>query len=100
MLGPSNGYKIWPNYGQGATDNDGGFNGITMRYLGDANAHGYITSAVLAAAQANATQAWSVRVYPGYIMWDDWAASPPSGTSLYSWDASSGMAALFDIPTS
>jgi predicted alpha-1,6-mannanase (GH76 family) len=38
----SSGYNILPNYGQGANDNDGGFNGIVMRWINTANVHGYI----------------------------------------------------------
>jgi hypothetical protein len=98
----SGGYNILPNYGQGATDNDGGFNGIVMRWINTANAHGTIPSADLAAAKANITQAWSIREYssslPDYLMWDDWDADTPSSSSgaVYAWDCSSAMVGMLD----
>lgn len=95
----STGYNILPNYGQGATDNDGGFNGIAMRWISVANAHGSISTSVLNWAKANVDQAWSIRDSQE-LMWDDWAAQTPSTTgAVYSWDCSSAMVGMFDIPT-
>jgi hypothetical protein len=95
----SGGYNILPNYGQGATDNDGGYNGIVMRWINTANAHGSIPSADLAAAKANVTQAWSIREYssgdPYYLMWDNWAADT-NVSDAYSWDCSSALVGMLD----
>lgn len=97
--GTVGGYNILPNYGQGATDNDGGFNGIVMRWLNTANAHGYISSTVKAWAVANITQAWSIRQYssgdPYYLMWDNWM-SATQVTSAYSWDCSSALVGMLN----
>jgi hypothetical protein len=98
--GTVNGYNILPNYGQGATDNDGGFNGIVMRWLNTANAHGNINSTVQAWAEANITQAWSIREYssgdPYYLMWDNWM-SDTQVSSAYSWDCSSALVGMLDL---
>jgi len=95
----SGGYNIFPNYGQGATDNDGGYNGILMRWINVAHAHGSIPSADLAAAKANITQAWSIREYssgdPYYLMWDNWAADT-NVSEAYSWDCSSALVGMLD----
>jgi predicted alpha-1,6-mannanase (GH76 family) len=101
----SGGYNILPNYGQGATDNDGGYNGIVMRWINTANAHGSIPSADLAAAKANVTQAWSVReytsTYPDYLMWDNWETAPENNNAyilanVFSWDCSSALVGMLD----
>jgi hypothetical protein len=95
----SSGYNILPNYGQGANDNDGGYNGIVMRWINTANSHGSIPSADLAAAKANITQAWSIREYssslPDYLMWDDWVADTPD-SNVYAWDCSSAMVGMLN----
>ena len=93
---PSGGYNVLPDYGQGDLNNSG-FNGITMRWLGIANGHGLISSANLAAAQANLNQAWSERNGTTELIWNDWDAATPS-TGTYSWDDSSALAGLLDIP--
>jgi|ERR1017187_9636509 hypothetical protein len=97
--GTSGGYNILPNYGQGVHDNDGGFNGITMRWIGTANSHGAISSTVLAWARANVGQAWSIRYYPGYLMWNHWS-TPTNISQAYGWDCSSGLVGMLDIPPS
>lgn len=98
--GTVDGYNILPNYGQGATDNDGGFNGIVMRWLNTANAHGYISSTVQAWAETNITQAWSIREYssgdPYYLMWDNWM-SDTTVSSAYSWDCSSALVGMLNL---
>jgi len=94
--GASGGYNILPNYGQGNLNNSG-FNGILMRWIDTANVHGYISSAVVAAAQANIDQAWAERNGTTTLVWNDWEAPTPS-TGTYSWDDSAAMAGLLDIP--
>jgi predicted alpha-1,6-mannanase (GH76 family) len=94
--GTVGGYNILPNYGQGGTDG-GGFNGITLRWVGYAWAHGALTNpAILAWAQTNVGLAWSVRNASG-LSWNDWFAFTPSG-GLYSWDCSDTLAGMLDIP--
>ena len=93
------GYNLMPDYSNGETilnGNDNGFNGILMRGVGQANAAGYIPSAVMLAAQDNLNEAWSNRTADPLI-WDDWdAATGPS--PFYSWNDSSAMAGLLDLP--
>ena len=93
--GTYGGYNVLPDYGQGNGNNDG-FNGILMRWIGVANSHGLISSAVLAAAQANINAAWSFRNCCTTLVWNDWDLATPSST--YSWDDSAAMAGLLDIP--
>lgn len=94
--GTVGGYNILPNYGQGGTDGSG-FNGITLRWVGYALAHGVLTNpAILYWAQANVGLAWAVRNASG-LSWNDWfAVTPPSG--LYSWDCSNTLVGMLDIP--
>lgn len=92
----SGGYNVLPDYGQG-DQNNSGFNGIVMRWLGIANGHGLISSSNLAAAQANMNQAWSERNGTSELIWNDWDAATPS-TGTYSWDDSAALAGLLDIP--
>lgn len=94
--GTSGGYNVLPDYGQGNLNNSG-FNGITMRWLGVANVHGLIGSTNLAAAQANINQAWSERNGTTELVWNDWDATTPS-TGTYSWDDSSALAGMLDLP--
>jgi predicted alpha-1,6-mannanase (GH76 family) len=94
--GTAGGYNVLPDYGRSNGNNDG-FNGILMRYIGDANAHGYISTAVLDAAKANINQAWAERSGITTLVWNDWDASTPS-TGTYSWDDSAALAGLLDIP--
>ena len=90
------GYNILPNYGQGGTDG-GGFNGITLRWVGYAWANGALTNpAILSWAQTNVGLAWAVRNTSG-LSWNDWFAFTPSG-GLYSWDCSDTLAGMLDIP--
>jgi hypothetical protein len=97
--GTYDGYNILPNYGQGVENNDGGFNGIAMRWIGVANAKGYVSSTVLDWAQANVGHAWALSNSTG-LSWDDWVDQTPnsSGGAPYSWDCSDTAAGLFDIP--
>jgi predicted alpha-1,6-mannanase (GH76 family) len=94
--GTYDGYNILPNYGQGNL-NDSGFNGIPMRWIAIANGHGTVSSANLAAAQANINQAWSERNGTTTLVWNDWVAATPS-TGTYSWDDSAALAGLLDLP--
>lgn len=94
--GTSGGYNVLPDYGQG-DQNNSGFNGIVMRWLGIANGHSLISSANLAATQANINAAWSYRNGTSELIWNDWDAATPS-TGTYSWDDSSALAGLLDIP--
>jgi|CZKL01.1.fsa_nt_gi hypothetical protein len=94
--GTVGGYNILPNYGQGGTDGSG-FNGITLRWVGYAWAHGALTNpAILSWAQTNVGLAWAVRNASG-LSWNDWFAFTPSG-GLYSWDCSNTLAGMLDIP--
>lgn len=98
--GTYNGYNLLPNYGQGAPDNDGGFNGITLRWGGIASARGLMPSSYLPWAQANVGHAWSLRNSSG-LSWDAWNTQTPAnvnGGSPYSWDCSSTVVGLFDTP--
>ena len=93
------GYNLMPDYSNGGTiqnGNDNGFNGILMRGVGQANAAGYIPSAVILAAQDNLNEAWSNRNTDPVIT-DDWDAATPSSGN-YSWNDSSALAGLLDIP--
>ncbi len=78
-----------------------GQNGIALRGVGFALSSGYLHSRQLAWAQANVAAAWIVR-NSNDVMWNNWtpdtlsAVTPSSG--LYSWDCSSALAGMFDIP--
>lgn len=97
------GYLLPLYQAQAANDNDGGFNGIAMRWLGFAIASGYegaMGPGVVSWAQANVSQAWSERDSQE-LVWDDWGNPTPAASSsnhVYSWDCSSAMAGMFDIP--
>jgi predicted alpha-1,6-mannanase (GH76 family) len=95
--GAIGGYNIMPNYGQGGTDG-GGFNSITLRWIGYAYARGAISNSnVLSWAQANVGLAWAQRNSSG-LSWNNWSAPTPDGTALYSWDCSNTVAGMLDIP--
>lgn len=94
------GVNIMPDYSNHETilnGNDNGFNGILMRGVGFANGYGYIPAAILTDAQANLNQAWSERNGNNTLVWDDWDAATPT-TGNYSWNDSSALAGLLDIP--
>jgi|GEM_PF-3359023 len=95
--GAIGGVNIMPNYGQGGTDG-GGFNSITLRWIGYAYTHGAITNNdVLNWAQVNVGLAWALRNSAG-LTWNNWLAATPE-SSLYSWDCSNSLAGMLDIPT-
>jgi hypothetical protein len=90
------GYNILLEYDSIETGKDGGgFNGIAMRWIGNANSHGLISAAVLAWPQVNINQAWAERNSSGQS-WDNWMTSTPS-SGLYSWDCSSTLVGMLDI---
>jgi len=90
------GYNILPNYGQGGTDG-GGFNGITLRWVGYAWNQGALTNpSILSWAQTNVGLAWAVRNSSG-LSWNNWFAFTPSG-GLFSWDCSDTLVGMLDIP--
>jgi hypothetical protein len=93
--GTVGGVNILPNYGQGG--NDGGYNGIVMRWIGVANGHGNIPSNVMTWAQANINQAWAERNGSTTLSWDDWFTNTPA-TGTYSWDDSSTLSGMLDLP--
>lgn len=93
--GTVGGYNILPNYGQGNQDGSG-FNGIALRWVGNANAHGNVSSAVVAWARTNVTQAWAERNTSTNLIWNDWM-SPTTGTE-YAWDESDAVVGMLDIP--
>ena len=98
--GTYNGYNILPDYGQGDL-NDSGFNGILCRWLGIANGHGSISTAVLDAWQANTNAAWANRNGTTELIWNAWGTdsedkTPSTGT--YGWDDSSAVSCLVDTP--
>lgn len=99
-VGSSNGYNILPNYHQGGK-NDDGYNGIALRGVGYAIRHGVLHGLVLAWAQANVAAAWATRNSDD-VMWNNWTPDNPNAdtpaSGLYSWDCSSAMAGMFDIP--
>lgn len=98
--GMLDGYNMLPNYHQGG-NNDDGYNGIALRGVGFAIRHGILHETALAWAQANVATAWAIRNSDN-VMWNNWtpgnasADTPASG--LFSWDCSSAMAGMFDIP--
>ncbi len=94
--GTVGGYNILPNYGQGGTDG-GGFNGITLRWIGYALSQGALSNpAILSWAQTNVGLAWAVRNSSG-LSWNDWFAFTLAG-GLYSWDCADTLAGMLDIP--
>jgi hypothetical protein len=96
--GISGGYNILPNYGQGGTDG-GGFNGIALRWIGYAYAHGALSNiSILFWAQANVSLAWSQRNSQG-LSWNNWLSATPYG-GLYGWDSSDTVVGMQDIPNS
>jgi hypothetical protein len=94
----STGYNILPNYGQGNKDGSG-FNGIALRWLGVANAHGNLSSTALSWVQTNLDQAWNEQSSKG-IIWNDWEATTPTSPE-YCWDSSDALVGYFNFdPTS
>ncbi|MFT4113916.1 glycoside hydrolase family 76 protein [Silvibacterium sp.] len=94
--GAVGGYNIMPNYGQGGTDG-GGFNGITLRWIGYVYNHGgFTSSSILPWAQTNVGLAWAQRNSAG-LSWNDWLAAT-ADTGLYSWDCSDTLVGMLDIP--
>ncbi|GGH15480.1 glycoside hydrolase family 76 protein [Silvibacterium dinghuense] len=94
--GTVGGYNILPNYGQGGTDG-GGFNGITLRWIGYVYSHGgFTSSSVLPWAQTNVGLAWAQRNSAG-LSWNNWLAAT-ADTGLYSWDCSDTVVGMLDIP--
>ncbi len=86
----------------GVNNNNSGFNGIALRWLGFAYYSGYdavMGPGVVSWAQANVTKAWSMR-NGEELIWQDWNSPTPDNSTgkLYSWDCSSAMAGMFDIP--
>ena len=93
--GSLNGFNILPNYHPGGKNN-AGYNGIALRWIGAAAHRGWLTPPELAWAQANVGRAWAIRNATN-LTWNNWAnPTPPDG--LFSWDCSSAMSGLFDIP--
>ena len=91
------GYNILPNYGQGGTDG-GGFNGITLRWIGFAWVNGALSnSAILYWAQTNVGLAWATRNAAG-LSWNNWQSFTPVN-GLYSWDCSNTIVGMLNIPT-
>lgn len=100
--GTYNQRNILPNYGQSAADNDGGFNGITLRWTMYAYDNGYISKlgGYLPWAEANLDDAWAHR-NSQELMWDSWNDKTPNigeGSAVYSWDCSSAMVGMFNVP--
>ena len=100
-VGIYEGYNILPNYHQRGV-NDAGYNGIALRGVGYALAHGILHLRQLAWAQANVAAAWRIRNSDD-VMWNNWTpnttASDTPSSGLYSWDCSPAMAGMFDIPS-
>jgi hypothetical protein len=95
--GKVGGYNILPNYGQGGTDG-GGFNGITLRWIGFAWVNGALSnSAILYWAQTNVGLAWATRNTAG-LSWNNWQSFTPVA-GLFSWDCSNTVVGMLDIPT-
>jgi hypothetical protein len=89
------GFNILPDYHQGGKNN-AGYNGIALRWIGLAARSGSLTPAELAWAQANVSRAWNLRNASGLTS-NNWnSPTPPDG--LFSWDCSSAMVGLLDIP--
>jgi hypothetical protein len=88
-------FNILPDYHQGGKNN-AGYNGIALRWIGMAARSGALTPAEVAWAQANVSLAFNLRNASG-LMWNKWnTPTPPDG--LYSWDCSSAMVGMLDIP--
>lgn len=89
--------------GQGANDNNGGYNGITLRWAMYAYNNGYLSQlgGYLPWAQVNIDDA-SAHRDSQELIWDDWVATTPAtggGSAVHSWDCSSAMVGMFDVPT-
>lgn len=99
-LPPYDGYNILPDYTQPSGSE--GYNGIALRGVGlglDRNVGGQpiLNGTTLAWAQANLQSAWNFRNTDTNVIWNDWVAFPPSGTTLYSWNCSNAVAGMLDI---
>ncbi|HVC90315.1 MAG TPA: hypothetical protein VND66_06810 [Acidobacteriaceae bacterium] len=95
-------YNVLPNYHQGG-NNDDGYNGIALRGVGFGYSRGTLNATTLAWAQANLQAAWELR-NSADVMWNDWDNQPiplpvTPNSGLYSWDCSSAIAGMLDIPT-
>lgn len=97
-----NGWNILPNYGQSENDNDGGFNGITLRWSMFAYNKGYLSKVrgYLFWARANLDDAWTHR-NAQELTWNHWNGQTPNigeGSAVYSWDCSSILVGMFNVP--
>lgn len=93
--GSYGGFNLLPDYHQGGRNN-GGYNGIALRYVGLAAMRGKLTPRQLAWAQANVSRAWSLRNSKN-VMWNRWNAKTPEN-GIYAWDCSAALAGILDVP--
>lgn len=102
-----NGYNILPFYSPNyLKDNDGGFNGIALRWTSLAYRSNMIPSlgGYLDWAQTNVSQAWSIREYssqyPYYLMQGNWQMNTPNNTSdILAWECTNGVVGMLVIPS-
>jgi predicted alpha-1,6-mannanase (GH76 family) len=96
--GTLNGYNILAD-GDSSEDgaDGGGFAGIALRWTAFAYVNGAISnSSVLTWMQENVDQAWSDR-NSADLTWANWE-SPTASSGLYSWDCSSLVVGMMDVP--
>jgi hypothetical protein len=93
--GTYEGFNLLPDYHQGGRNN-GGYNGIALRYVGMAAARGALTAKQVAWAEANVSRAWSLRNKKN-VVWNKWNAPTPE-SGVYAWDCSSALAGMLDVP--
>jgi hypothetical protein len=98
-----NGYGILPNYGN-SNNGFGAFNGMTFRWMGASNLHGYMPSKFVPWAQQNISLGWADR-NAEELSWDDWVPDPPASTSpatpisgLYSIGCTAMPIGMFYVP--
>ncbi|HSY18997.1 MAG TPA: glycoside hydrolase family 76 protein [Candidatus Acidoferrales bacterium] len=94
--GMTNGYHIMPEYG--TNNNNSGFNGIGVRWAAAYMKNRGLQSSYLGWLQANAEQAWNIRRLSDGLSWCQWDETLINGDYVGSWDCSSSIAALQDVP--
>jgi hypothetical protein len=95
-----NTYNLLPYYGNtnvGNYKNNAGYNGVCFRGLGYAIQAGYLTSSQELWAEENVEAAFYHRNNTTQVMWGNLQAHTPA-SGLYSWDCSSAVAGILNIP--
>jgi hypothetical protein len=100
-------YNLLPNYNQwmdgtnfAPNGNDVGYDGICMRGFGYAYRNGYLRADQLTWARANKAAAEREINDTTYrLIWTDWNSATPDNGTAYSWNCSSGLSVLVNIPS-